>query len=147
MLKFSKLSERLLHPERVVIAALLMLVGCSLPAQQRLSSNVPATQPHFGTWGFGTDGMNPAAKPGDNFFLYANGDWIKKASIPPNRTKVGPFSDLRQLCAEQVHTLVEKTHNDRLDSDEGRVHTLYQAFMDESAIEQQGARPLQRDLQ
>ena len=147
MLKFNKLTERPFHPVRVSIGAFLMVVCWSLPAQQRLSTGVSATRPHFGTWGFETDGMDPSVKPGDDFFLYANGTWIEKAVIPPNRTKVGPFSDLRELCAEQVHTLVEKTHNDRLDSDEGRVHTLYQAFMDESAIEQQGARPLQRDLQ
>jgi len=147
MLKFSKLSERLLHPGRVSIWALLMVVCWSLPAQQRSSPGVPETHPHFGTWGFETDGMDLAVKPGDDFFMYANGAWIEKASIPPNRTKVGPFSDLRQLCAEQVHSLVEKTNNDPDDSDEGRALTLYQAFMDESAIEQQGARPLQRDLQ
>jgi predicted metalloendopeptidase len=31
--------------------------------------------------------MNPEVKPGDNFFRYANGTWLKKQSVPPSKTR------------------------------------------------------------
>ena len=145
-MRFSKPSERLLHPKRVAIVTMLILMGWPLSAQQRLTPVEPVTRPHFGTWGVDVNGIDFAVRPGDDFFLYSNGAWLEKAIILPNRSAVGPFSDLRQLCAEQVHSLLEETHKDRLNPDEARVHTLYHAFMDTEAIEQQGDKPLQLDL-
>ncbi len=147
ILKFSKLMERLYYPKLFAMAAILMYAGCPLSAQRLLSPGEPVTHPHFGTWGVDTNGMDSAVRPGDDFFLYANGAWIEKTNIPPDQRSVGPFSDLHRLCAEQVHSLLEKPQKERLDSDEGRVLTLYHADMNDSAIEEQGTRPLQSDLQ
>jgi putative endopeptidase len=146
MLRFSQLMGGRLHPRLFAIAVILMSVGCSLSAQRPLSPIVTLPSNPFDTWGVDTHGMDLAVRPGDNFFLYANGAWIEKTTIPPDQMSVGPFSDLHRLCAEQVHSLLEETHNGRLNSDEGRVHTLYEAVMAKSTIEQQGVQPLQFEL-
>ncbi|ADW71420.1 M13 family metallopeptidase [Granulicella tundricola] len=147
ILKFTKPMKRVLHRKPFAIAVIVVSSAFSLLAQRPMSPLVAVTSPRHGTWGFDPRGMDPSVKPGDDFFSYANGAWIRKTNIPPDQTSVGPFSDLRRLCAEQVHLLLETTQDNRSDSDEGRVHTLYQAFMDDSSIEQAGAHPLQSDLQ
>src|SRR4051795_9176586 len=38
--------------------------------------------------------MDPSVKPGDNFFLYVNGGWLKKAVIPPTETSQGSTLEL-----------------------------------------------------
>ncbi len=39
--------------------------------------------------------MDEAVKPGDNFYLYANGTWIKKNPVPASKTRWGSFDMLR----------------------------------------------------
>ena len=41
--------------------------------------------------------MDKSVKPGDNFFLYVNGNWLKTAAIPPDRSQTGSFQDLQIL--------------------------------------------------
>ena len=41
-------------------------------------------EPH----GIAVANMDRSVKPGDDFYLYANGDWIKRAVIPPDRAGV-----------------------------------------------------------
>ena len=36
--------------------------------------------------------MDLSVRPGDNFFYYANGAWLKKNEIPPSETRWGSFS-------------------------------------------------------
>jgi predicted metalloendopeptidase len=34
--------------------------------------------------------MDRSVKPGDDFYRYANGDWLKRAEIPPDRRYIDP---------------------------------------------------------
>ena len=50
--------------------------------------NLPAqipTKPQYGAWGFDLAGADTKTKPGDDFFRYANGTWIDKIQIPPDK--------------------------------------------------------------
>ena len=38
--------------------------------------------------------MDRSVKPGDNFHLYCNGDWIKRTEIPPDRSRLSVFATL-----------------------------------------------------
>lgn len=40
--------------------------------------------------------MNLSVKPGDDFFQYANGDWLKKTPVPASKTRWGSFDILYQ---------------------------------------------------
>ncbi len=43
--------------------------------------------------------MDLAVKPGDNFYLYVNGNWIKNNPVPASKTRWGSFDVLReQIC-------------------------------------------------
>ena len=39
--------------------------------------------------------MDTSVRPGDDFNLYANGAWLKTATIPPDQAAWGSFSTLR----------------------------------------------------
>ena len=41
------------------------------------------------THGVDLSAIDTTAKPGDNFYLYANGNWIKRTTLPADRTSVG----------------------------------------------------------
>ena len=49
------------------------------------------------THGIAVDNMDPSVKPGDDFYDYANGNWIKRTEIPPDRSRIGVFSALDDL--------------------------------------------------
>jgi len=37
----------------------------------------PAPKPQYGMFGFDTAGMDRSVAPGDDFYLFANGTWLK----------------------------------------------------------------------
>ena len=45
----------------------------------------PSGKPQYGVWGFDTDGADLKTKPGDDFFRYANGAWLDRVQIPPDK--------------------------------------------------------------
>ncbi|MBV9991482.1 MAG: M13 family metallopeptidase [Alphaproteobacteria bacterium] len=106
-------------------------------------------QPKFGTWGVDLSSMDKSVKPGDDFFEYVNGAWLKKAEIPRDRTSTGSFQDLQILSEnrmkEIVHDLEAKKLKD-LSPEEKQLRDLYDAFVDTDAIEKAGLKPAQADL-
>jgi putative endopeptidase len=91
--------------------------------------------------------MDTTVKPGDDFFLYANGGWIKQHPIPDEETRW----DIGQLVNEEIYKRV-LTINEKAvaDSNAGGVTKKLADFwlsaMDTLSIEQAGIQPLQPDL-
>jgi predicted metalloendopeptidase len=50
---------------------------------------IAAGAPVFGPWGLSLDYIDAGVKPGDDFFRYANGGWLKTATVPADRTAAG----------------------------------------------------------
>ena len=50
-----------------------------------------AAEPH----GVVVGNMDPAVKPGDDFFRYCNGGWLQRTEIPADRPSVSVFATLR----------------------------------------------------
>ncbi len=107
----------------------------------------PATA-DFGKWGFDLSGRDTAVKPGDDFFLYANGTWLKNTAIPADKTGYGAFDMLFDVSEANVHDILETAAAKRgpTTTTEGKVGAAYRAFMDEAGIEARGAAPLKADF-
>lgn len=59
-------------------------------------------------WGFDMEAIDRSVKPQDNFFKYANGGWIKKATIPADEARWGSFNILRVETEKKLKHVMDK---------------------------------------
>src|SRR6266446_7702226 len=52
--------------------------------------------------------MDTSVKPSEDFFLYANGGWIKRTEIPPEYSRWGSFNELIEKNNDALHAIAEK---------------------------------------
>ncbi len=93
--------------------------------------------------------MDPAVKPGDNFFDYANGNWIKQNAIPAKETRWGSFNILHDENTKKllgILTEASAATSQPKGSLKQRVGDLYASGMDSLAIERRGYNPVKPDL-
>jgi putative endopeptidase len=93
--------------------------------------------------------MDRSIDPGDDFFLYANGEWIKRTVLPDDRSKIGVFSILDDESNQHTRALIEEATraNAPGGSNTRKIADLYRSFMDEAGIERRGLTPIQPYLQ
>jgi putative endopeptidase len=92
--------------------------------------------------------MDTSVQPGDDFYEYANGAWIKHTVLPPDRASVGVFSSLADLSTKRTVAIVEQAgkSNPPAGSEARKIADLYASYMDEAAIEARGLAPLEPHL-
>ena len=92
--------------------------------------------------------MDPAVRPGDNFYLYANGGFIARTKLPPDRAAIGVFNTLVDLSFKQVASIIDDATrgNAPAGSDERKIADLFKSYMDEAAIESHGLPALKPHL-
>ncbi len=87
--------------------------------------------------------MDPSVRPGDDFFGYANGGWLKTHEIPPDRASYGTGSIVQELTAKRTAELIAEAARDApAGSDARKVGDYYASYLDEAAIAARGAAPL-----
>ncbi|HEY3354850.1 MAG TPA: M13 family metallopeptidase [Polyangia bacterium] len=93
-------------------------------------------------------GMDRAVAPGDDFFRFANGVWIKRHEIPPDRSSFGTGAILAELTARRTAELIAGAAQTPgpPGSDSQRIGDYYASFMDEAGIEAKGLHPLEPTL-
>ena len=108
------------------------------------AQDAPAPETH----GIAVASMDRSVKPGDDFYQYANGEWIKRTEIPPDRAGVGVFTKLGDLSNKRTAGLIEEIakSNPPEGSSARKVADLYKSYMDEAAIEAKGLAPLRPHL-
>src|SRR6476646_2387425 len=65
------------------------------------------TKPQYGAWGFDLAGADTKTKPGDDFFRYANGAWIDKTQIPPDKPAYSLRLAMTDLTEQRLHEMME----------------------------------------
>jgi len=91
--------------------------------------------------------MDVSARPGDNFYLYANGNWIKNNAVPASKTRWGSFDILREESLEKIKTLCEDAAaNTAKNSIYQRVGDMYASAMDSATAEKLGYAPIKDEL-
>lgn len=93
-------------------------------------------------------GMDHDIRPQDDLFGHVNGRWLATEEIPSDRSSWGPFVQLADEAEEQVRVIIEElaagTAADVPDADEAtKIAALFASFMDTSAIDAAGTRPIQ----
>jgi putative endopeptidase len=128
--------KRILAFTALLVSSVILL---GLAAQNQASRQVH---------GIAVEHMDLSVKPGDNFYLYANGNWINHTAIPPDRVSVNGFSRLSDLSNQRTHDLIDNIakSNPPAGSDLRKVADLYNSYLDEAAIEARGLAPLKPHL-
>ncbi|BDU73403.1 M13 family metallopeptidase [Mesoterricola silvestris] len=104
---------------------------------------LPALVAFAGPQGLDLKGMDRAVAPGDDFFAYANGSWLRATPIPPDRSAVGAGSQLVEVTAARTAAILKAALGARPGSEARKTGDYFASFMDEAAIEALGAKPLQ----
>jgi putative endopeptidase len=120
-----------------LIALAMVLLSAATPA-------VLADSPLLS--GIQTADMNKTVRAQNDFFEYTNGAWLRRVQIPQDRSRYGVDVMMAEQSLVQLRELIEGTRNSS-DPDARKVADLYDSFMDEARIEQQGVKPLQPELE
>jgi putative endopeptidase len=107
-----------------------------------------AGKPTFGSFGVDLANLDKSVAPGDDFFAYANGNWVKRTEIPADRSNYNTFTRLREIAQERTKNLIQAqaAANAPAGSEARKIGDYYATFMDEAAIEKLGAQPLKPEL-
>jgi putative endopeptidase len=100
------------------------------------------------THGIAVRNMDLRVKPGDNFFLYANGAWIARTKIPSDKAGVGVFTTLLDKSRRDVAALVKVAarSNAPAGSNDRKIADLYASYMNVRTIDALGLKPLRAEL-
>ncbi len=146
--------------KHLIIPSLLAisLSACNAPTQSDVSETVAKVEktaevvmtknPELGAFGIDLTAMDKSVKPGDNFFEYVNGTWLKNTPIPADKSRFGSFDLLRDRSDTNVKAIIEAAaaKNAAKGTEEQKIGDFYAAFMDTDSIEAKGMAPIQGDL-
>ncbi|HVX06073.1 MAG TPA: M13 family metallopeptidase [Rhodanobacteraceae bacterium] len=150
-------------PRKMLILAAAVACACAACSQQPPHSSAPAsaasaaraataappgpasTAPDLG---INLSYLDKSVKPGDNFFEYANGSWLKSAQIPADRSSTGAFFDIFELTEKHTADLIRNAGagNPAPGSNARKIADYYAAYMDTDAIDKAGLAPIKPEL-
>ncbi|HEU5412639.1 MAG TPA: M13 family metallopeptidase N-terminal domain-containing protein, partial [Candidatus Angelobacter sp.] len=125
------------------------LASCVLSLLLLTSTYAQKHSPQPQSHGIIIANMDTSVVPGDDFYLYANGAWIQRTPIPPDRSRIGVFSKLADLTEKQTKGIIETISKSKSaeGSETRQIADLYASFMDEKGIESRGFAPLKPHLE
>ena len=118
-----------------MLGSLPLLTLCLVPA---LVAAPPKAAPH----GLDLVGMDRTVAPGDDFFAYGNGAWVKHTEIPADRGSYGVGREVADLTDRRTAALIRSAATAPAGSELRKVGDCFHSFMDQKAIEAKGLAPL-----
>ena len=149
-------STRLAHKSKrsvrasIFIAAVLSIIGIISvrilrAAQGAASSQNSTAEAH----GVDLTILDKTCKPCEDFYNYANGEWLKKNPVPAAYPSWGRFNELAERNREQLHGILESAAanaNAPSGSNGQKIGDFYASCMDEKQINAAGAKPLDSEF-
>jgi predicted metalloendopeptidase len=126
-----------------VFTALVALCACRADSG---ATSKPAASPEpavSGTHDIDRASMDTSISPGDDFYHYANGTWLKNTEIPADRASWGVFDILAEQSQQRTKALLEEARKAAEGSNERKAGDYYASYLDEAAIEMRGLAPLE----
>lgn len=122
----------------------LIAAACVLFFGFLVSTFALNSAPKADVHGISVANLDKSIVPGNDFYLYANGGWIQRTVIPPDRPGVGVFTRLSDLTNKRMLALVEEATkaNAPVGSGIRQIEDLYNSYMNEAAVESHGLTPL-----
>jgi len=108
------------------------LVAACTPHRDAAAPSAPAAGLDFAS-------IDPQRAPGDDFFAYANGGWLRTHDIPPDRSSYSRGAVLAELTEQRTAELIAAAAKDaQAGSDARKIGDYYASFLDEAGIEARG---------
>ncbi|PYI50757.1 MAG: M13 family peptidase, partial [Verrucomicrobia bacterium] len=124
----------------LIVACLFCTAGLHAQSAPQIEENPPLDPKD----------MDTSIKPQDDFFMYANGGWIKNTEIPPEYSRWGSFNQLVEHNNDALHEIAEKAASSHVDpktaSDVQKVGDYYASGMDEKTIDAARIQPIQDEF-
>jgi putative endopeptidase len=130
-----------------ILATITTLVTAVLSAA---AGDSPDTQQPPPIPAFSIKYMDPSVNPGDDFFHYADGQWLKDNPVPADKARWASFSELAERNWYLIHGILDDTeqHSANLPPHSPRreVGDFFASVMDTNQIEKLGSAPIAEDL-
>src|SRR6185369_3465842 len=117
--------------------SIALLIGAAALATPALAQGT-GSGPYYKPSGLDLTATDPATKPGDDFFQYANGAYLARSVIPADRPVVSRRFEMTDRMEANLHQLLQEVSRDVAEQpadNRGKVGAFYYAFMDEPQIE------------
>ncbi|HEX8239084.1 MAG TPA: M13 family metallopeptidase, partial [Allosphingosinicella sp.] len=130
----------------ILLALLLATAACSVSGPGGNESG--ATQTAGTAAGIVAASMDKGVAPGDDFFAYANGAWVRNTPIPEDRSSIGGFYIADQERERQTRELLTGILGSKpaAGSNEAMIADYYNAYLNTDAIDRAGMAPAKADL-
>ena len=136
----------------VVLFSWASLSSPPWPSAQDRDSSTPAQaktgKATLGPWGVELTAMDKSIQPGDDFFRYAGGTWMKTTQIPADRARWGSFNILGAKSEEDVRASLDEAAKGKhaAGSAAQKAIDYYRSYIDTTAIDARGLEPAKQDL-
>ena len=132
-----------------LIAAVAMVSACG--GDDTAPGKAEAQVEHATTLASGIyrENMDPDVSPGDDFFAYVNGTWIRETEIPADEARYGVIRILRDQSQENVRTIIEESAEGDFaeGSAEQKVGDLFASYTDMETRNALGLEPLMPEFE
>jgi putative endopeptidase len=91
-------------------------------------------------------GVSSLIAPGEDFFAFANGEWLDNTQIPAGRARWGARDEINSTTRQQVAAVVAGAVAHRADDTERKIADFYTAYLDQNTLESRGLTPLAASL-
>ena len=130
--------KKLMYGIPLILLAFILMTGCNSKTE-RTAYHDPLD----------LSGRDTAISPAQDFFLYANGNWLKNTKIPASQTGWGSFYIVRDQALANMKTILdscEALKSQVKGSPAQQIGDLYAVALDSAAIDSAGISPLANDL-
>jgi putative endopeptidase len=121
------------------VAALTMLAACGGDKKTEETAGV----------GIDINNIDSTEKPQENFYLYANGNWLKKNPVPSTESRWGSFSVLNEDNLKKLREILDETAKQKNanGSNAQKIGDYYFAAMDSVKKNAEGVKPLASEIE
>lgn len=127
------------------VAIVVCLAGCDDPSPMDQELEMIGSDEISGIT---FENMDKAIHPGDDFFEYVNGTWLKNTEIPADKSRYGSFNVLRDNAEADVRAIIEEASasNAATGGSEQKVGDLFKSYMDMETRNKLGILPLEERM-
>lgn len=130
--------------KKVIIPLMICMIFCLSACKSKQK-----TEDSGFTSGINLANLDTTASPKDDFYQFACGGWMKNNPLKPEYSRYGSFDVLAENNQVQLNEIITETAAQ--EHEQGtvaqKIGDLYNIGMDTVTIEEQGAEPLQEELQ